>query len=75
MKIFKKVFKKVKTKIIKKLEKYPAYAKLLKVRDKVAEYILIALMAFFNAVGPVWNFLFVKAPNPDKSSGTGNKIS
>ena len=58
------IFKKLTRKIDKKLAKYPAYVKFLKFRDKVAECILVALLAFFSAVGPVWNFLFVKTPNP-----------
>ena len=61
------ILKKIARKIDKKLAKYPAYVKFLKFRDKVAECILAALLAFFNAVGPVWNFLFVKAPNPYKN--------
>ena len=61
------IFKKITRKIDKKLAKYPAYVKFLKFRDKVAECILAALLAFFDAVGPVWNFLFVKTPNPDKN--------
>ena len=54
-------------KIDEKLAKYSAYVKFLQIRDKVAECILTALLACFNTVGPVWNFLFVKAPNPDES--------
>ena len=48
--------------------------KFAKVGDKVAECILTALLACFNAVGPVWNFLFVKKRNPDEKSAS-NKIS
>ena len=49
--------------------------KFLQLRDKVAGYILIVLMSFFNTVGPVWKFLCVKTQNPDKISGTSNRIS
>ena len=34
-------------------------------RDKLSERIKNALLACFNAIGPVWNFLFVKTPDPD----------
>ena len=60
-------FKKVK----KKLEKYPTY---VKTRDKVAKGILTALLAFFDFVGPVWNFLFLKRPSFDKTSESTKKI-
>ena len=66
--------KQIKTKIKKKLEKYPAYIKLLKAKHKVAEFTLIAVMAFFNAVSPVWNFFCVKTLNPDQLKGTTNEI-
>ena len=69
-----KFFEDIIEKIDKKLAKYPAYVKFLRIRDKVAECILAALLAFFNAVGPVWNFLFVKTTN-DETSGTSNKVS
>ena len=61
-------------KIKKKLEKYPAYVKFLKFRDKVAGCILTALLACLTTVGPVWNFFFVKEPNPFKSNEPSNSI-
>ena len=64
----KKLYRKTKAKIIKKLSRYPAYHKLIRVRDAVAEHIRKGLLAFFNAIGPVWNFLFVKTANPDKTT-------
>ena len=67
-------FKETRKKIHKKLAKYTVYMEFLRFRDKVAECILTALLAFFNAVGPVWKFLFVKTPNPDITSETSNKI-
>ena len=36
-------------------------------RDKLAEPIKNALLAFFSSVGPVWNFLFLKTPDPGAS--------
>ena len=68
-------FKNIKKKIHSKLAKYPAYAKFLRARDKVVECILAALSAFFNTVGPVWNFLFIKRPDPDVTNGTSTRIS
>ena len=35
--------------------------------NKVAERIKYALLAFVNALGTVWNFLFLKTPDPDES--------
>ena len=66
--------KNIRKKIHKKLAKYPVYVEFLRFRDKVAEFILTALLALFDAVGPVWNFLFVKTPNPNITSETSNKI-
>ena len=63
----KHLFNEPKTKIKAKLARSPYYAKFSRVRnkvaDKVAEGILKALLATFNAIGPVWNFFFVKAPD------------
>ena len=72
MKDVKQFYQKTKVKIKKKLETYPAYFKVLRVRDKIAEHIRNGLLAFFNAVGPLWTFLFVKAPKPDRTSGARN---
>ena len=47
-------------KIRDKVKKSPTYAKLLRKRDKLADLILAALLTFFDAVSPVWTFLFVK---------------
>ena len=38
----------------------------IKIKKKSAKCILTALMAFFDTVGPVWNFFFLKTPNPDE---------
>ena len=66
---------KIKTKIKNKLAKYPAYVKFLQVRSRVIKLILNALMAFFNAVGPVWNFVCTKTLNPGRTTGPSNEIS
>ena len=44
-------------------------------KKKLADFILTALMAFFNAVGPVWNFLCTKTLNPDGTNDSNNEIS
>ena len=46
-----------------------------KTKKKTAQCILAALMAFFDKFGPIWNFFFVKTPNPDENYQTTNKIS
>ena len=45
--------------------------------DKLADGIKTTILAFLNAIGPVWNFLFVKTPDPDDSDKDeqGNEIS
>ena len=68
-------FKKVKEKIKARLAQSPAYAKFIRVRDIIAGYVLKGLLAFFNVVGPLWNFLFVKKPSPENTNGTTNEIS
>ena len=57
----KRFFKKIKTKV----SSLPAYKKFLKIRHKVAELMKNGLLAFFNAIAPVWNFLFLKKQDPD----------
>ena len=49
-------------KVGERISQTPAYAKFLKVRDKVANRILNALLVFFNAIAPCWTFLCVKTP-------------
>ena len=48
-----------------KIKSSPSYVKFLRIRDKLAERIKNGLLAFFNAIAPVWNFLFLKRQNPD----------
>ena len=47
-------------KLSDKVTSSPAYAKALRVRDKIAACILKGLLAFLNAIGPVWNFFCLK---------------
>ena len=68
-------FKKVKEKIKARLAQSPTYTKFIRVRDIIAGYVLKGLLVFFNAVGPLWNFLFVKKPSPENTNETSNKIS
>ena len=65
-------FKKTKKKIHDKLLEYPAYVKLLEVRDKVTKRMLIALLAFFDLIAPVLTFLCIK--KPDTENGTNTAI-
>ena len=65
----------VKEKIKARLAQSPTYAKFIRVRDIIAGYVLKGLLAFFNAVGPLWSFLFVKKSSPENTNGTSNKIS
>ena len=52
-------------KISNKIKSSPGYVRLLLVRDKVAAYVLKALLALFNAIGPIWNFFFLKTQDAD----------
>ena len=57
-------------KIWDKVTSSPSYVKFLRVRDKVAAYVLKGLLALFNAIGPVWKFFFLKTQDADlKSTG------
>ena len=61
-----KFFKKIKHKI----RSHPSYIAISRQGDKVADCILKVLLGFLNIVGPVWNFFFVKTPDPeDKTNG------
>ena len=55
-------------KVSDKIKSSPSYVKFLRVRDKVAAYILKGLLALFSAVGPIWNFFFLETQRV-KSSG------
>ena len=43
-------------------------------RDKLAKRIKNALQAFFNAIGPMWTFMFVKTQDPDELKRPSNEI-
>ena len=54
----------------------PFEEKFLRKRDKLAESIRINILACFSAVSPVWNFLFLKTPDPDLDADEpSNEIS
>ena len=54
----------------------PIKEKFLRKRDKLAESIRISILACFNAISPVWNFLFLKTPDPDLDADEpSNQIS
>ena len=52
-------------KISDKVTSSPGYVKFLRVRDKVAACVLKGFLAVLNAIGPVWNFFFLKTQDPD----------
>ena len=52
----------------------PAYKKFIRKRDKLALPIKNSLLAFFSSIAPVWNFLFLKTQDPDKSQQSSNEI-
>ena len=66
-------FDKIKEKIKKRVQSSPTYAKFIRVRDENAQRIHTALLAFFDIVGPFWNFFFLKTPNPDKKTNENRK--
>lgn len=52
-------------KLSDRIKSTPSYAKFLRVRDRVAAYVLKGLLALFNAIGPIWKFFFLKTQDPD----------
>ena len=66
MKEIKQFYRKTKAKIKKKLEGYPGYNRLVRLKNDIAEHIRKGLLAFFSAIGPIWTFLFVKTPKTDQ---------
>ena len=61
----------MKKKIHEKLLEYPAYVKLLEVRDKVTKRMLVALLAFFDLIGPLLTFLCIKKPETENETNNG----
>ena len=59
--------KRFREKISNKISSSPTYKKFIRKRDKLAGPMKNALLAFFNAIGPVWKFLFLKTQDPDES--------
>ena len=55
-------------KLSDRIKSTASYVKFLRVRDRVAAYVLKGLLALFNAIGPVWNFFFLETQHV-KSSG------
>ena len=45
-------------------------------RDKLAKHMKAGFLAFWSAIGTVWNFLFLKSQDPDETDfdDTGNEI-
>ena len=66
--------KKTKENIKRKVTTSPIYVKLLQWRDKLANPILNALLAFFNCLSPCWTFLFVKRKEFVEENGARTEI-
>ena len=58
----KQLYKKVKNKI----SSHSAYVKFIQKRDRLADRMLVALLAFFDAISPVLTFLCINKVDPDK---------
>ena len=71
--IFAKV-RRIKVKIKKKVTTSPTYKTFLRKRDEVADCIRLALLAFFDFLGPCWTFLCIKTPDIDETTGISNEI-
>ena len=66
----KQSYYKYKNRVKNKIKSTSTYVKISRIGHRVADRILVALLAFFNVAGPIWNFLFVKKPKPDKKPGS-----
>ena len=71
----KQCFVKIKNKIKSKLANSPTYANFLRTRDKIADRIRVAILAFFDFLSPCWNFLCFATLNPDETNKAGNEYS
>ena len=60
-------------KISNKISSSSAYKKFIQKRDKLAGRVKNAFLSFVAAIGPVWNFLFLK-DDPDESDLRSNEI-
>ena len=61
-------------KISNKISSSPTYIKSVRKRDKLAQRIKSSLLAIFNAICPVWSFIFLKTQDPDESHVPSNEI-
>ena len=61
----KQLYNRVKTKI----SSHPTYVKFIQKRDKLADRMLVALLAFFDAISPVLTFLCINKVDPDEETG------
>ena len=66
--------KRLREKISNKISSSSTDKKMVKKRDKLAGCVKNAFLAFVNAIGPVWNFLFLKSQDPDESDLRSNEI-
>ena len=56
-------------KISERVSKHPTYVAFIRKRDVLADFIRVAVLALFNAIGPLWTFLFVKNSDSENKHG------
>ena len=56
-------------KVKNKISSHPAYVKFIQKRDRLANRIFVALLAFFDVISPVLTFLCIKKVDPDEKTG------
>ena len=66
----KQLYKKVKIKV----SSHPAYVKFIQKRDRLADRMLVALLAFFDAISPVLTPLCLNDPD-EKADSSGYDTS
>ena len=71
----KEFFKEFLEKTSARIVQYPPYVKFLRLRDKLAEWIRIKILAFFSCIAPVLKILCTKTPESDKVTDASNQLS
>ena len=71
----KKFSRKYEKKLSARLAKSPTHQKVLKMRNELAEWMRLKILAFFSYISPVWIFLCVKTNDPDLASDGPNGFS
>ena len=77
IKRIKQLYRKVKNSLKERYEKvkakvtsHPAYVKFVRKRDKLADRMLVVLLAFFDVISPVLTFLCINKVDPDKKANS-----